>query len=102
MEFFVLAEEEVVVGFRFVGVPGKTVASQEEAVAAFHAATRPEQNIRVLVLTEDVSSMIEEQVTDWQATGDYPLIVEIPGLHGHIPGKRSLVDSIREAVGIHV
>jgi V/A-type H+-transporting ATPase subunit F len=30
------------------------------------------------------------------------LIVEIPGIMGRMPGKKTLVDSIREAIGIHV
>ncbi|WP_455381558.1 V-type ATP synthase subunit F [Salinispira pacifica] len=102
MEFHVLAEEEVVVGFRFVGVPGTPVATPEEALDAFRDATSPERDVRVLILTEEVSAMIEEEVLDWQASGDYPLIVEIPGLRGRMEGKRSLVDAIREAVGIHV
>ncbi len=102
MEFLVLAEEEVVVGFRFVGVPGMAVATPEEALEAFQDAVRPERDVRVLILTEEVSGMIEDPVLNWQATGEYPLIVEIPGLRGRLEGKRSLVDAIREAVGIHV
>ena len=46
--------------------------------------------------------MIEEEVLQWQMGADYPLIVEIPGLHGHVDGKKSLTDSIREAIGIHI
>lgn len=102
MEFFVLAEEEIVVGFRFVGVPGTPIATPEEALEAFQDAVRPERDVRVLILTEEVSGMIEAQVLSWQATGEYPLIVEIPGLRGRLEGKHSLVDAIREAVGIHV
>ena len=102
MEFHVLGEEEIVIGFRFVGIDGSVVTTPEEALEAFHEATRPERDVRVLILTEQVSAMIEEEVLDWQASGDYPLVVEIPGLHGRMEGKRSLVDAIREAVGIHV
>ena len=46
--------------------------------------------------------MIEEEINEWQMQGKFPLIVEIPGLQGKISGKKSLTDSIREAVGIHV
>jgi len=35
-------------------------------------------------------------------SAEYPLIVEIPGLHGHLPGRKTLTDSIREAIGIRV
>jgi vacuolar-type H+-ATPase subunit F/Vma7 len=39
---------------------------------------------------------------DWQFNGSYPLIVEIPGIEGHLENRKSLIDSIREAVGVHV
>ena len=41
-------------------------------------------------------------MTQWQLKGDYPLIVEIPCLQGSMEGKKSLQDSIREAVGVHI
>ncbi len=57
---------------------------------------------KVLILTEDVAVMLEDEVLEWQMKGDYPLIVEIPGLQGHLEGKKTLTDAIREAIGIHV
>ena len=101
MEFHVIGDEEVVIGFRFVGVPGRVVSSAEEAREAFAEVTR-EGTARVLILTEQVSSLIPREVMDWQMNGAYPLIVEIPGIHGHASNRRSLIDSIRDAVGIHV
>jgi len=32
----------------------------------------------------------------------YPLVVEMPGLMGRQPGRKTLVDSIREAIGVRV
>ena len=101
MEFHVLGDEEVVIGFRFVGVPGSVVRTEEEAREAFAGVTE-EGNARVLILTEQVAALIPREVMDWQMNGSYPLIVEIPGIEGHMPGRRSLIDSIRDAVGIHV
>lgn len=101
MEFFVIGEEEVVIGFRFVGVQGTAVHTREEALDAFQKATSA-GSIMVLVLTEQVSAMIPDEVIDWQFSGSYPLVVEIPGIEGHLENRRSLIDSIRDAVGIHV
>ncbi len=39
---------------------------------------------------------------DWQLGGAYPLLVEIPGIEGHRSDRTSLIDSIRDAVGLHV
>jgi V/A-type H+-transporting ATPase subunit F len=99
--FYVIGEEEVVIGFRFVGVPGIAVGSADEARKAFHSATGA-GDVKVLVLTEKVSAMIAREVMDWQLSGEYPLIVEIPGIEGHLENRTSLIDSIREAVGLHV
>ncbi len=101
MAFYVIGEEEVVIGFRFVGVPGKVAVTEEEAREAFRAAVG-DPAVKVLVLTEQVSALIPRDVMDWQLGGEYPLIVEIPGTSGHLESRTSLIDAIREAVGLHV
>jgi vacuolar-type H+-ATPase subunit F/Vma7 len=101
VEFFVIGDEEVVLGFRFAGAEGVAAYSRAAALEAFHRATT-EGDVKILVLTEQVSAMIAEEVTAWQFGGSYPLVVEIPGIEGHLENRRSLVDAIREAVGVHV
>jgi V/A-type H+-transporting ATPase subunit F len=56
----------------------------------------------VLILTEEVADWLGDLLTDWQLSDKYPLIVELPGLMGRLPGRKTLVDSIREAIGVHV
>lgn len=101
MEFYVIGDEELVIGFRFVGVQGAAVYSKPEAEEAFRKATAS-GSIMVLILTEQVSAMLEDLVMAWQLNGSYPLIVEIPGIEGRLENRKSLVESIREAVGVHV
>lgn len=109
MEFFVIGERELVLGFRLAGVEGKSVSNRNEATEAFKNLTGQgssvislEERPTILVLTEDVSDMLQEEVQSWQMSGKIPLVVEIPGLQGRIKGRKSLTDSIREAVGIQV
>lgn len=101
MTFHFLGSEELAIGFRFVGVPGTVVRTADEAREEFRTLTRKGE-ARVLILTEEVSAMIPREIMDWQMGGAYPLIVEIPGIAGHLEGRTSLIDSIRDAVGIHV
>ena len=49
-----------------------------------------------------MSPFLGEELVRWQLSGRFPLIVEIPGLAGHPEGRKTLVDAIREAIGIHV
>ncbi len=113
MKYCIIGGRAVVLGFRLVGVEGIIVSGREEAKDAFYRVTgrgnrlaasvsSEEELPKVLILTEEVVSMLEEEVRDWQMKADYPLIVEIPGLHGHLEGRKTLTDSIREAIGIHV
>lgn len=111
MEYFVIGEREIVLGFGLVGVSGQVAVSRAEVLDAFMritgqggavAAMSQDGRPDVLILTESASSLIEDELVVWQMGGKYPLVVEIPGLSGHMRGKRSLTDAIREAVGIHV
>ena len=101
MSFHVIGSEEVVLGFRFVGVPGSVVRTPEGALEAFRTVTA-NRGARVLILTEQASALISDEVMEWQLGGAYPLIVEIPGIEGHRADRTSLIDSIRDAVGLHV
>jgi V/A-type H+-transporting ATPase subunit F len=113
VKYFIIGERELVLGFSLVGVDGIVASTREEAFDAFMKATGRGNTLagstpvageraRVLVLTEEVSQMLEQEVRDWQMSAEYPLIVEIPGLQGHMTGRKTLTDAIREAVGIHV
>ncbi len=112
MQYFVIGERELVLAFALVGVKGEVAVNRTEALEIFNritgkgsglaAAPVNQERAKILILTEEVAVMLEEEVIDWQKSGKYPLIVEIPGLQGRLKGKKSLTDSIREAIGISV
>ncbi|MDR2536910.1 MAG: ATPase V [Treponema sp.] len=113
MDYFFIGDAELVTAFRFVGVDGTAVSNVDTAKTAFLKITQgfdvvagavlPNvESCRILILTEEVANWLEEAVTEWQLSDRYPLIVEIPGMMGRLPGRKTLVDSIREAIGIHV
>jgi vacuolar-type H+-ATPase subunit F/Vma7 len=111
-DFFVVAEEEIVLAFRMVGVDGRAASNREEALDAFKYATGQGSDpsgrtykgrgVKVLILTEDVSDMIEAEALEWQLAGGFPLIVEIPSQGQPKAGRKGLVDLVREAVGVGI
>ena len=103
MTFFVLGDEDVILGFQFIGIKGKIIENNEDAILEFDNSINGSYgNIGVLLITEKVASMIEEKLMNWQLSGNYPLIVEIPDMEGHLTGKKTMLDSIREAIGIQI
>ena len=113
MDFFFIGEAELVTAFRFVGISGAPVSDAASARLVFRRMTEGYdetvgavipgiEKCRVLILTEEVADWLGELLINWQLSDQYPLIVELPGLLGRLPGRQTLVDSIREAIGIHV
>lgn len=112
MKYYVIGERELILAFALVGVDGIAVVNRNEALDSFNRITGKgstftgapveEERPKVLILTEEVADMLTDEILSWQMKGDYPLIVEIPGIHGHIQGRKTLTEAIREAIGIHV
>jgi len=110
VKFYIIGEREIVLAFRLTGVDGTIAETRTEVLDAFNrvtgkggASSVPSGEIpRVLILTEHAASQIEKEEIAWQKTGKFPLIVEVPGLDGHLKGKKSLSDAIKEAIGVEV
>jgi V/A-type H+-transporting ATPase subunit F len=117
MDYYFIGEAELVTAFRFIGIDGTAAANAETARAAFLRITRgydvtsettlpsldgSGEGCRALIITEEAADWLDEELTQWQLSGRYPLIVELPGTMGRQPGRKTLVDSIREAVGVRV
>lgn len=103
MQFFVLGSEDVITGFQFIGIRGIVVNNKEEALKEFNNVVNSIYGeIGILIVTEKVALLIDEELIEWQLSGNYPLIVEIPDLDGHIEERKSLIEIVREAIGIPV
>lgn len=100
----------MVLAFKLTGVDGTVAETRQEVLDAFNRVTGKGSSIaapalevpKVLILTEGAAAAIEEEELAWQKTGKFPLIVEIPGLDGHVTGKKTLTDAIREAIGVQI
>ncbi|MCG8572076.1 MAG: V-type ATP synthase subunit F [Spirochaetes bacterium] len=103
MTFYVLGDEDVVIGFQFAGIHGKVIEDQQEALTEFENCIHGSYgDLGVLLITEKIAILLEEEITHWQLTGGFPLIVEIPDLDGHMEEKKTLLQLIREAIGLSV
>lgn len=101
MKFFCIADEDTVRGLRLAGVAGEAVANAQEAAAALsRALTQPDCG--VLMVTEQVAASIRPQVEALRLEREQPVLVEIPGPAGPLPGHRSLRALVQEAVGFRV
>lgn len=101
MNLHCIADEDTVRGFLLAGVSGQAVASAAEAALALETAMA-QGDCAIIILTEQVADGIREQVDAFRAESQQPLIVEIPGPDGPLPGRKSLRQLAQEAVGIRI
>jgi V/A-type H+-transporting ATPase subunit F len=99
MDFYVVADEDTVAGFRYAGVRGVVVGSADEARAELERLAEEDAEL-IVVTTERIADAVRDTVNAIRYEGELPLIVEIPGPGGPSERATSLEQMIRDAVGI--
>ncbi|MDR1894667.1 MAG: V-type ATP synthase subunit F [Spirochaetales bacterium] len=99
MKYFVLGDEDAVLGFELAGVSGARAATAEEAEEAFRKALL-EGDTGILIITEEVADLIRHVVDRHLFSENFPLIVEIPGSRRTGQPGRDIRALVNEAIGI--
>lgn len=99
MKYFVMGDEDTVLGFGMVGVDGRVATTVAEAEAAFDAAMA-DKDIGILVVTERAAQLIRPRVDRLLFSDDFPLIVEIPDRRGRMPDRPTIRETVNSAIGI--
>lgn len=102
MKSFLLSDNhDTWVGMRLAGIDGIILHEREEVLEAFKAATiNPE--VGIILLTEKIVDMVQDEVMDYKIKNKKPLIIEIPDRHGTTRGTDVITNYIRESVGIRI
>ena len=101
MKFYVIGDEDTVLGFRLAGVEGEVVQTPEQAMEALERTSKM-QELGIIILPERVAATIRHEVDRYVYKTSFPLIIEIPDRLGPMEGRGSVRDLIREAVGVRL
>ncbi len=99
MRYFVLGDEDTVLGFGMAGVSGAAVGSARDAESALGEAIA-DKSIGIIIITERVADMVRPTVDKFIFTRQFPLIVEIPDRRGVVAGRPGVREMINAAIGI--
>lgn len=99
MEYFIIGDEDTVLGLGMAGVRGRTVNSPQEAEAAFSEAINS-GSIGIIIITEAVADMIRPFVDKYIFTKSFPLIVEIPDRRRRLEGKPGIRELVNRTIGL--
>jgi V/A-type H+-transporting ATPase subunit F len=98
MKYFVIGDEDTVLGFSLVGTQGLVASNPDQARSVLEKALENKE-FGIIIITEDVADMIRPMVDRYLFSETFPLIVEIPGRfsQGRPKDLRTLVN---EAIGV--
>ena len=98
MEYFVIGDDDTVLGFSLVGVSGIACSGPDEVRAAWAKATEDKEH-GVIIITKDAADLVRPTVNRFLFSETFPLVVEIPSPGGRSPDLRSLVN---DAIGVSI
>jgi vacuolar-type H+-ATPase subunit F/Vma7 len=101
MKLLVIGNHDAVWGFALAGVRGQIATTVEELNGALDAALADEE-IGIVLVTEDVASLARQRVDTLMVRSTIPLVVEIPGPEGPRPDRPSLSEVIRRTIGVKI
>ena len=99
MRYHIIGDDDAVLGFGMVGVPGRAVASAEQAEDAFKAALA-DGEVGIVIMTERIADLIRPLVDRFVFAGRFPLIVEIPDRGGPMEGRLGIRETVNAAIGV--
>ena len=99
MRYYVIGDEDAVLGFGMVGVPGRVAGDPATAEAVFREAVEDAEN-GIIIVTEGAADMMRELVDQYVFTRAMPLVVEIPDRRGRDEGRPGIREMVNQAIGI--
>jgi V/A-type H+-transporting ATPase subunit F len=99
MDYFVIGDEDTVLGFGMVGVRGRSVEDAASADAALTEALK-DTDTGIIIITETVAGTIRTRVDELTFSNRFPLILEIPDRNGPTEGRKTLRELVNRAIGI--
>jgi V/A-type H+-transporting ATPase subunit F len=77
MKAFVIGDKSTVLGFRLVGISGTSVSDKSAALDALRSAVSM-NDIMIVLVTDDFSSQIQDEIDKLRSKNTAPMIIEIP------------------------
>lgn len=97
--FLISDNKDTMVAMRLAGISGVILHEKEEIIQAI-ISVLDDREIGILILTEAIHEIVEEEVTNIKLKKTYPLIVEIPDRFGQRREENYITRYINESVGV--
>lgn len=101
MSFFVIGDEETVLGFKLAGVPGKLARNEKEARESFQLVSA-DSEVKIIIVNEKIAEKIRKELDEHSKKNEIPLIIEVPDKDGPFKNRPELKELLKASVGIKI
>lgn len=99
--FLISDNRDTFLGLKLAGINGIIVHNREDALNEIKRAIQSD-DIGILILTEKIVDMIEDEVMEYKIKSKTPLVIEIPDRHGSIRDTNAIEEYIRNSIGVRI
>jgi V/A-type H+-transporting ATPase subunit F len=99
MKYYVIGDEDTVLGFDLVGVRGIVARDVGEAEGVFDSAVS-DPDVGIVIITERTVDLIRSKVNQYQFTERFPLVVEIPDREGPKKDRTGIREMVNATIGV--
>ncbi|HEB30145.1 MAG TPA: Vacuolar H+transporting two-sector ATPase F subunit [Spirochaetes bacterium] len=101
MKYFIIGDEDAVLGFGMVGVQGQAAATPDDAKEAFDRAIS-DKDVGIIIITERIAGLIRSAIDRFLFKEAFPLIVEIPDRSGAVSGRIGIREIVTASIGLKI
>ncbi len=100
MDFYVIGDENMVLGLGLVGIPGEVVSSEEDTLRVINESMK--KQIKIILISDRLLEPVRDKVEEIILKRDFPLLLEIPDRQGPVKGKKSIRDLLKSSLGFNI
>jgi V/A-type H+/Na+-transporting ATPase subunit F len=101
VNYYVIGDEDSVLGFALAGVRGRTATTEQEVRDAFQSVLK-DTDVGIIIMTEPAADTIRSTVDRYTFTSEFPLILEIPDRNGPSTDRPDVRTLVNQAIGINL
>ena len=100
MKFFLISDDkDTVTGLRLAGIEGKLATDETTAVQAIDEALQ-DKEIGIILITNTISELCADKVSDIKLNVVSPLLVEIPDSKSTDAPNNNIMNYVNNAIGV--
>lgn len=101
MKYYLIGDEDTVLGFSLVGVEGKVVNTRED-VEDILPRVMERSDIGIILINERFAKLVQPLIQNFTYSRGFPLIIEIPDRNGPDSNRHSVDEIVRNSIGIKI